>query len=64
MARGSIQIFRVAMTNAAKIHRDIEIASDASLYNFAEAIVKAFGFDFDHAFGFYSGKTQATLMRQ
>ena len=28
----------------------------------AEAIVAAFGFDFDHAFGFYSGRTERTLM--
>ena len=26
-----------------------------SLYKLAEAIVSAFGFDFDHAFGFYGG---------
>jgi Plasmid pRiA4b ORF-3-like protein len=36
-----------------KIYRDIEVPASASLYKFAEAIVRAFGFDFDHAFGFY-----------
>lgn len=36
-----------------KIYRDIEISASASLYKFAEAIVGAFGFNFDHAFGFY-----------
>jgi hypothetical protein len=39
------------------IFRDIEIAASASLYNLAEAIVEAIGFDFDHAFGFYSKLT-------
>jgi Plasmid pRiA4b ORF-3-like protein len=36
-----------------KIFRDIEIASEASLYKLAQVITKAFGFDFDHMFGFY-----------
>lgn len=35
------------------IYREIEIAGDVSLYRLAEAITAAFGFDFDHAFGFY-----------
>ncbi len=34
--------------------RDIEVPTSATLYRFAEGIVDAFGFDFDHAFGFYS----------
>ncbi len=33
--------------------RDIEIPSDENLYALAAAIVDSFGFDFDHAFGFY-----------
>ena len=37
--------------------RDIEIAGSASLYKLAEAINRAYGFDFDHAFGFYSKLT-------
>ncbi len=36
-----------------KLYREIEISSDASLYKLAEAINNVFGFDFDHAFGFY-----------
>lgn len=36
------------------IYRDIEISGDASLYKLAEVINNVFGFDFDHAFGFYS----------
>jgi Plasmid pRiA4b ORF-3-like protein len=46
-----ILIFRASMEP--KIYCDIEIAASASLYKFAEAIIGAFGFDFDHAFGFY-----------
>ena len=31
----------------------LEIPGNQSLYRLAEAIVASFGFDFDHAFGFY-----------
>lgn len=34
--------------------RELEITPDKTLEKLAEGIVKAFGFDFDHAFGFYS----------
>src|SRR3954454_24516798 len=37
-----------------KAYRDIEIESSKSLYDLAAAIVQAFDFDLDHAFGFYS----------
>lgn len=33
--------------------RKIQIGGDKTLYHFAEAIIKAFDFDFDHCFGFY-----------
>jgi hypothetical protein len=49
--------FRVSLLEHKSIWREIEISSDASLYDFAEAIVHAFEFDFDHAFGFYSKLT-------
>ena len=45
-------IFRVRLWP--KVSRDIEIESSKSLYDLAAAIVRAFDFDFDHAFGFYS----------
>lgn len=44
--------FRVALSR--QVYREIEIAASASLYAFAEAITGAYGFNFDHAFGFYS----------
>src|SRR4051794_34888320 len=40
-------------------NRGIEIALPA-----CEAIAAAFDFDFDHAFGFYSGLTPAKMMRE
>jgi hypothetical protein len=44
-------IVRVWLRREPSIYREIEIASSRSLYAFAEAIVTAFDFDFDHAFG-------------
>ena len=38
----------------ARLYRDIEIASTASLYGLGEAIVHSFDFELDHAFGFFS----------
>jgi len=54
-------IFRVAMLDRLSIYRDIEIDTSKSLYKFAEAIVKAFGFDFDHCFGFYTGLSESKM---
>ena len=48
----STHIFRVRLWP--KVYRDIEIESNKSLYDFAAAIVRAFDFDLDHAFGFFS----------
>ena len=55
MPRASTHIFRVQLSP--KVYRDIEIDSRKSLYDLAAAIVRAFGFDFDHAFGFFSKLT-------
>ena len=64
MAQTDTLIIRAALDGAASIHRDIEIEASKSLYRLAEAIVSAFGFDFDHAFGFYSGLTEATMLKK
>lgn len=37
-----------------RVIRKIQIAGIKSLYNFAKVIIQAFGFYFDHCFGFYS----------
>ena len=54
---------RVVLEGEPTIYREIEIEASKSLYKLAEAIVAALGFDFDHAFGFYSGLTPAKLMK-
>ncbi len=64
MAQNGTLILRVALEHQKSIYRDIEIEATKSLYSLAEAIVAAFGFDFDHAFGFYSGITPAKMMRE
>ncbi|MDQ2801181.1 MAG: plasmid pRiA4b ORF-3 family protein [Pseudomonadota bacterium] len=58
------QIFRAAPHGKKSVFREIEIESSNSLYHLAEAILLAFDFDLDHAFGFYSGETARTLMVQ
>jgi hypothetical protein len=45
-------VFRVSLSP--KIYRALEIAATSNLYELAYTIVRAFDFDFDHAFGFYS----------
>lgn len=42
------------MSWKARVYRDIEIEGTKSLSDLAEAIVGAFDFSFDHAYGFYS----------
>jgi hypothetical protein len=64
MAHTGTLIIRAALEGRRSIWREIEIEASGSLYMLAEAIVAAFGFDFDHAFGFYSGLTPAKMMRQ
>ena len=58
MPQNDTAIIRAALERDASIHRDIEIEDAKSLYKLAEAIVSSFGFDFDHAFGFYTGLTR------
>jgi hypothetical protein len=64
MAQNGTLILRAALEGQRSIWREIEIEASKSLYELAGAIVAAFGFDFDHAFGFYSGLTPAKMMRQ
>jgi Plasmid pRiA4b ORF-3-like protein len=63
MAQNETLIIRAALEGKPSIYREVEIDSSKSLYNLAEAITSAFGFNFDHAFGFYSGLKPATMMR-
>jgi pRiA4b ORF-3-like protein len=52
MANSESLVFRASLTP--KVYRAVEIAGTSSLYALAQAIVRSFDFDFDHAFGFYS----------
>src|SRR3954463_7795416 len=63
MASTSTHLFRVSLQDAPTILREIEIASDKKLVDLAQAIVRAFDFQFDHAFGFYSALTGREVMR-
>jgi len=53
----STHVFKISLLRLKSIWREIEIDSRATLYDFAAAIVDAFGFEFDHPFGFYSKLT-------
>ena len=55
MAKSATHVFRVSLK--AKVYREIEIEGAKSLHDLAAAIIRAFDFDFDHAFGFYSKLT-------
>ena len=57
MADRTTHTFRVSLQGEPSIYREIEVISTTSLYRLAAAIVAAFGFDLDHAFGFYSKLT-------
>ncbi len=47
-------IFKTYLFRDKKIVREIEIPEDFNLYKLAKAIVEAYDFDLDHAFGFFS----------
>jgi hypothetical protein len=52
MAEAQTHVFRVSLSP--KVYRDFEILNAKNLCDLAGEIVQVFGFDFDHAFGFYS----------
>jgi hypothetical protein len=64
MKQDDTLIIRALLGTKKSIYRDIEIEASQSLYQLAQAIVQAFDFSFDHAFGFYTGRKPATLMRE
>ena len=47
-----------------KVWRSIAALGGQSLYNFAESIVDAFGFDFDHCFGFFDNLKDWTKSKE
>ena len=52
MAPSATWLLRASLRK--RLYRDIELAGASTLAELAEAIVAAFGFDMDHAYGFYS----------
>ena len=64
MAQNETLIIRAALEGKHSIYRDVEIEGSKSLYNLAEAITSAFGFNFDHAFGFTRPQTRDDDARQ
>jgi hypothetical protein len=63
MADSETHIFRVTLREEPSVYREIEIDSGKSLAKLAEAIVRAFDFEFDHAFGFYPDTKGGAVMR-
>lgn len=63
MRQAGTHIFRVILQGEPTIYREIEVESRKALSDLAEAIVHSFGFEFDHAFGFYSKLTGQDVMR-
>lgn len=47
-------IFKIHLFRDKKIIREVEVLEGTNLYKLAGAIIKAYDFDFDHAFGFFS----------
>ena len=52
MVEAQTHVFRASLSP--KVYRDFEILSAKNLYDLGSAIVRVFGFGFDHGFGFYS----------
>lgn len=57
-----VWVFKTWLLGQKNVSREIEIYPDNSLYSFAEAIVNAYNFDFDHAFGFFSNIGEASYL--
>jgi hypothetical protein len=54
IARAEARMHGLRASLKPHVYRDIEIDSDRSLFELAHVITKAFGFDFEHAFGFFN----------
>jgi pRiA4b ORF-3-like protein len=63
MTEAGTHIIWVTLQDQPTIFREIEVESRKTLSDLAQAIVHAFGFEFDHAFGFYSKLTGQDVMR-
>lgn len=54
MAESMVATFRVTMKENDTVIREFQVPATTSLYRLAETIIDSIGWDFDHAFGFYS----------
>ena len=63
MDANTTHIVRVALQDEPEVFWEIELPSQKALVDLAKGIVAAFGFDFDHAFGFYSQLTGRNVLR-
>jgi Plasmid pRiA4b ORF-3-like protein len=63
MIEAGTHIVRATLQDEPTIYMEIEVESRTTLSDLAEAIVQAFGFEFDHAFGFYSKLKGQDVMR-
>jgi hypothetical protein len=63
MSQATTHVVRVVLEDDPAVFREIEIDSERSLSDLAKGIVEAFGFDFDHAFGFYPQETRRSGKR-
>lgn len=63
MAEAGTHIVRATLQDEPTVYREIEVESRKSLSDLAEAIVHAFDFEFDHAFGFYPKLTGPDVLR-
>ena len=54
-AEGTTHVLRASLRP--KLYRDIELESTNTLHTLAWGITRAFGFDFEHAFGFFNRLT-------
>jgi len=52
-------IFKTNLLRDKKIIREIEVPENVNLYKLAEVIIGAYGFAFDHAFGFFSTTSES-----
>ena len=55
---GRTFVFDTRLLRCRHVSRKIAVPSTFSLYKLAEVIIDAYGFDFDHAFGFYTNITE------
>jgi hypothetical protein len=58
MSHATTHILRAVLEDDPGVSREIEIGSEKSLRDLAKGIVEAFGFEFNHAFGFYPQETR------